>query len=357
MKFFSDFLQKYQRHLPAAALLAGLIWDSITLGRPDRLFDNAVLLFYLFVAGTFIVLMSRREHRGKERSFWFLLITQFSFGNLASGLLILYNVSATVSGNWIFLLLLSGFLIGNEVFQNRYDRLRFNTTVFYLLLLAYLALAIPVLLRSIDTWVFFVSGLTSLVVIGLFLFLLRYSAPLTFEVNKTALIRGILGVLVFFNVFYFFNLIPPVPLAAREVGIFHGVERLSSDTVSGHLYRVSYEKGKWYQFWKKSDTLMRMGTPGEAYCFSAVFAPSRLSTSLFHHWERYSETSKEWESVGRTGFLIMGGRDEGYRWYSTKTVAPGKWRCSVETARGSLLGRAQVTIEPGEPTEFVVDTR
>lgn len=357
MKFFSDFLQKYQRHLPAAALLAGLIWDSITLGRPDRLFDNAVLLFYLFVAGTFIVLMSRREHRGKERSFWFLLITQFAFGNLASGLLILYNVSATISGNWIFLLLLGGFLIGNEVFQNRYDRLRFNTTVFYLLLLAYTSLAVPVLLRSIDTWVFFISGLISLVVIGLFLFLLRYSAPRTFEVNKTALIRGILGVLVFFNVFYFFNLIPPVPLAAREVGIFHSVERLSSDTTSGHLYRVSYEKGKWYQFWKKSDTLMHVGTPGDAYCFSAVFAPSRLSTSLFHHWERYNEITEKWESASRVEFRILGGRDGGYRWYSEKTVSPGQWRCSVETERGSLLGRTEVTVVPGEPAELVVDTR
>ena len=343
--------------MPAAALLLGLIWDSITLGRPDRLFDNAVLLFYLFVAGTFIVLMSRREHRGKERSFWFLLITQFSFGNLASGLLILYNVSATISGNWIFLLLLGGFLIGNEVFQNRYDRLRFNTTVFYLLLLAYTSLAVPVLLRSIVTWVFFISGLISLVVIGLFLFLLRYSAPRTFEVNKTALIRGILGVLVFFNVFYFFNLIPPVPLAAREVGIFHSVERLSSDTTSGHLYRVSYEKGKWYQFWKKSDTLMHVGTPGDAYCFSAVFAPSRLSTSLFHHWERYNEITEKWESASRVEFRILGGRDGGYRWYSEKTVSPGQWRCSVETERGSLLGRTEVTVVPGEPAELVVDTR
>lgn len=361
MKNVLTFFRRYKKHFPAAALLAGLIWDSITLGRPDRLFDNAVLLFYLIVAGVCIALMSRREHRGEERSFWYLVVAQFAFGNLASGLLVLYNISGTISGNWVFLLLLAGFLIGNELIRGRYERLRFNTTIYYLFIFAYLVISIPVLLRTIAPWVFVFSGLASLAVIAAFLFILRRMAHGVFEANRRQLLIGIASVFILFNIFYYFNVIPPVPLAAREVGIVHHVERLSVQAglpEGGEaIYELTYEPAPWYRLWSEFSGTLHLGTPGQAYCFSAIFAPARLEAPIYHRWEQYSETAGEWQDSGRIEFPIVGGRDDGFRGYTVKTVAPGKWRCSVETERGSLLGRAEAVVVAGDPEELVTAKR
>lgn len=342
----------HKRHAPAAALVAGLLWDSATLGRPDELYGNLVLLFYILVSGVSIVLMSRREHRKREPSLWLLLVTQFSFGNLTSGLLVLYTASATFVGNWLFLLLLVALLIGSEVFRNQYERLRFNVAVYYLLVFSYLVLLVPVLARTIEAWTFLVSGVLSLAVISLFLFLLRTVAREAFSANRKQLVAGIAAVFIVFNIFYYFNVIPPVPLSAREVGIFHKVER------SGETYLVSYERGRWYEFWKRSDSGFHLGASGRAYCYSSIFAPADLSTPVYHVWEEYDAQLRAWKEREKISFPIHGGRDGGYRGYSIKTVDAGVWRCSVETERGAILGRTEVTVIPGAPVpELTVEVR
>ena len=167
-----SFVRKHRRHLPAAALAAGLIWDSITLNRPDQLFENVVLLFYLFLAGVGIVLLNRhRELFSPDAPLWQLLLVQFSFGNLASGLFILYGQSGTLVGNWPFLLLLAALLIGNEKLRTRYGLARFNIAIYYLLVFAYLILVVPILLGKIGAASFIASGIASLAVITGFLFL------------------------------------------------------------------------------------------------------------------------------------------------------------------------------------------
>lgn len=337
-----NFIKENKRHLPALALVFGLIWDSLTLGRPDQLYGNLVLLSYLLISGFCIILMTRRESLKKKPKLWLSLIIQFSFGNLAGGLLVLYIGSATLVGNWPFLLILIGLLIGNEIFKTRYERLRFNGVVYYLLILLYLILIIPVLFRSIASWTFLVSSLLSLVVISGFLYILKLIAKEVFIQNKKILTRSILIILITFGVLYYSNIIPPVPLAVRDIGIFYSVERV------GGNYLVMYEKGKWYEFWNKflnkSDSIIYLKDTNTASCFSAVFAPTELNTPIFHVWDKFNEDSGIWEEKGRFNFPITGGRIAGYRGYSEKTVTKGRWRCSVETERGALLGRVDVKV-------------
>ena len=350
-----NFIKENRRHLPALALVLGLIWDSFTLGRPDQLYGNLVLLSYLFISGFCIILMTRRESLKKKPKLWLSLIVQFSFGNLAGGLLVLYIGSATFVGNWPFLLILVGLLIGNEIFKTRYERLRFNTTVYYLLILLYSILVVPVFFRSIAPWTFLLSSLLSVVVIVGFLYVLKLIARDVFIQNKKILRRSIFAILITFAVLYYSNIIPPVPLAVRDIGIFNSVKRTGGD------YLITYEKKEWYEFWYKflneSDSTVYLKDTNTASCFSAIFAPTELKTPIFHVWDKFNNKTGEWEEKGRFNFPITGGRVDGYRGYSEKTVTEGKWRCSVETKRGALLGRAKVEVVNKSSSSYATEIR
>ncbi len=351
ISYVVDFVKKYKQHLPAVALVAGLVWDSITLGRPDQLYGNIVLLTYLLIAGFCIALMAHREVLKKKSKIWLSLIVQFAFGNLTGGLLVLYIGSATLAQNWPFLLILAGLLVGNEIFKSRYRRVQFNILVYYLLVFLYSILIVPVVFRSIESWTFLVSALLSIVVISLFLYIIRLVAKKVFKQSKKMFKIGIFSTLFIFSIFYYLNIIPPVPLAVRDVGIFHSVVR------SGGDYFVTYEEGAWYKFWWKSDSTIYLKNTNTASCFSSVFAPTELETPIFHVWEMYDKNSGMWEERGRFNFPIVGGRVDGYRGYSEKTITEGMWRCSVETERGALLGRVSIEAILDTPPEFVTDLR
>lgn len=199
-----------------------------------------------------------------------------------------------------------------------------------------------------------VSSIVSLVAIGLFSFLVYLFAPQRAEENKRALVVIIASIFIVFNVAYFANLIPPVPLALRDIGIYHSVERTSSD-----IYSVVYEEGKWYEPFKHSDDIFHLGESSSVFCFSSVFAPARLSAPIYHRWEYYDEESRAWTTTSRIPFVLSGGREKGFRGYSEiASIFPGKWRCSVETERGALIGRQTFRIVSGKAdVELVAETR
>ncbi|MEX0916949.1 MAG: DUF2914 domain-containing protein [Candidatus Paceibacterota bacterium] len=333
--FFHELFIKHRRHIPTLALMGGFLWDLVTLGGPDRIFDNVVFLFYLTLSAVFILLLARRKEQGKDYTpLWQLVVVQFSFGALASGLLILYGISGTLIKNWPFLAILAALFIGNEFLRGRYAQVRLNIALWYVFLFAYSALIVPVLLKSIEVSAFIISSLASVVVVIPFLLGIRSIAPSLFKENGRRIAGSVILVFFGFYAMYFTHIIPPVPLALKDIGIYHSVIR------EGNEYRVTYARPLWYEFWKNSDDVIhRTGNEGAA-CFSSVFAPSQLSARLFHRWEYYDKNAKEWTTSSRIFFSIVGGRDEGFRGYSTKQVIfPGKWRCSVETERGALIGR------------------
>jgi hypothetical protein len=288
---------------------------------------------------------SRGSTEGKLAPF-LPVILQFCFGSLSSGLLVLYFRSGTVAQSLLFFLILGALLVGNEFLKSRYAQFRFNIAIYYLLLFCYVALTVPVLLHAIGPLVFLVSGAVSIGLIVLFLWVLLLCA-------RTELVRhikpaGALVALVFivFNILYFLNFIPPVPLAMRELGIYHSVLKRSDGA-----YLALYEPSAWYQFWRDTSSTYTLGDPSTAlgvssvFCFSSVFAPADLEAPIYHKWEYKNPASGEWEVRSRVSFPISGGRSEGYRGFSVKTaLVPGEWRCNVETAQGSLIGRMGFTV-------------
>jgi hypothetical protein len=136
--------------------------------------------------------------------------------------------------------------------------------------------------------------------------------------------------------FYFLNWIPPVPLSLKHGGIYHAIKR------TGDQFELSFEK-QWYQFWKRSNTTFPADEP--IYCFTAVFAPVELNTTIYHHWHFRPNDTKPFSHVDRIPIKISGGREGGYRAYSIKQgLDPGDWRVDVETEDGRIIGRVAVTV-------------
>jgi hypothetical protein len=352
------FWRRHEHHLGVGALVIGFTFDLWIAKRPDSVADNLLLLTYLLVAGALIVILNLRETRRKEQTsaepLFFLLILQFCFGGLASNLLVLYGHSGTLAGSAVFVGLLGCLVLGNEYLRGRYVLLRFNVGVYYFLLLTYCIIATPTFIfHSLGTGVFLASGAISLVFIGVFLVFL-YSAVL-----RKAGGRGVTDVLIIiaaiFGIFsglYFLDIIPPVPLAMKSLGIYHSVLKRSDGT-----YIAIYEPVPWWEFWRDTSPRYTLTAGDSAFCFSSVFAPADLTAPIYHTWEYYNPATKDWEARSRLAFPISGGRSDGYRGFSVKAgLTPGEWRCDVETASGALIGRVSFTAVESSTTPTLSQT-
>jgi len=333
--------QRYERHIGLGAVYGGFTFDLILVNSPENIGDNVLLLGYLVLAAVIIVLLNMRSRAQMDREnrtepLVLLFILQFCFGGLASNLLILYGKSGTFAGSALFIGLLVAFIFGNEFLKNRYAQLQFNIAVYYFLVLTYLTIALPTfVLHAIGAKVFLISGAASLFVIGLFLAAIfvfvfkRKQARRMWEVSA-----WVGAIFLIFNGLYFLNIIPPVPLGLKDIGMYHTLVR------TGTNYTATYEAPAWYVFWRKTSTTYTAVSGTQAYCFSAVYAPSALSASVVHRWEKYDEVGKTWQTRSVVSFPINGGRENGYRGWSNKgDLVAGRWRCSVETTRGQLIGR------------------
>ena len=80
--------------------------------------------------------------------------------------------------------------------------------------------------------------------------------------------------------------------------------------------------------------------------YSSIFAPTTLTTTIVHHWQWYDPIQKTWITKATITYSIVGGRDGGYRGYSTVLVNEiGEWRVSIETLDGRRIARIPFTVE------------
>ena len=172
-----------------------------------------------------------------------------------------------------------------------------------------------------------------------FLFrLTSYLVPtIVSERGKVARVVG--SVFLLFNILYFTNAIPPLPLALKESGVYHKVEK------SGDIYALLAEPSHWYEVYLRYNSVFNRA-PGESvFVFSSVFAPTKLSTTVLHEWEYYDEKTSAWVRSGTFGFPITGGRTAviaGTRF--GENIEAGKWRVNVKTGNGLIIGRISFTI-------------
>jgi hypothetical protein len=338
----------YMRYISPLSLVAGFIADNLFLTRRvDLLLTNALLGFYLIVAALGILVINLIQ-TGRLRHPFYLkilpllpVVAQYAFGGLFSGYLSLYSRSAAISLSWIFVVGLVVLLLGNERFAHFYARFSVQVSIYFTALFSFLIFFLPVIFHKLGTLMFLLSGTSALLVVTLFLLGLFRLMPELKE-KQVRVARAIAVIYVLFNVLYFTGAIPPLPLALKDAGIYHGVARQADGS-----YAVIEEPVPWYEAFLRYNTTYHV-SPGEsAYAYSAVFAPSGLSVTIRHEWQRYDETAKQWKTTDVIVFPINGGRDGGYRGYSIKSnITPGEWRVNVITQYGQLIGQITFSVEP-----------
>lgn len=344
-----------KRHWLTIAFVAGFVTDLILLNQVDNIFDNLVLLFYvaLAMASVFLLYASVAGRLPEKANTFFRtytpLTTQYAFGGLMSGMLIFYGRSASLGDSWPFLLIIAVLIYLNETVSDKSGRLVLTLSMFFVGLFSYLVLIIPTFLGYMGAWVFVGSGLLSLLVMYGFLHALKLVIPNFLAMQMRVIVFTIGTIFVSLNFLYFLNIIPPIPLSIKDIGIYHSVVRFENGE-----YQLKYEDGSWWQFWKRSDTTFHPSSGGNVYCFTRVFTPTRLNTEVYHRWE-YKDPEEGWVTHARVHYPIFGGRDDGYRGYTQiGNFRDGTWRCTVETARGQVLGREKFEIDSTSPAEDLV---
>ena len=344
--------------MPAVFFFSGVAYDTLTLTRIDRLQDNLLLLIYLLLLGVLIVLTGRlgiepapdREQLTALSPFarWVLRVrpyypmaVQFLLGGLFSAYAIFYSQSATLTSTAIFFALLVLLLVGNEFLRDRLSSLRLLVSLYALVCFAFFTFFLPVMTGFMNAAIFLVgAGLSAAVTFRVVQLIYRNNPDRSQReaVGVTTPAFALIGLLVGF---YFLNWIPPVPLSLKFGGIYHEVKK------AGDRFELSFEK-QWYQVWKRSDTTFPTNEP--IYCFTAVFAPVALNTTVYHHWYFRANSDKPFTHADKIPIKIAGGREGGYRAYTFKQrLDPGDWRVDVETEDGRIVGRVSVRVEePGD---------
>ena len=338
---------KYERPASSVALIGGFVLDFLTLQRVDALWENSWIIFHLTVVATCIILLNRKKatsgtldiQENTKSHFWYVTAMQFSFGGLLSAFLLFYFRSSSFFVSWPFLLILALAFAANERLKQHIERTTFHISFFFLALYLFAIYIIPVLTHQMGPFMFALSGAACIVVFILFLSILQIVTGQMFLRGHPKLLFAIIGIFSCINILYVSNIMPPIPLSLKEGDIYHSIEK----DISGS-YVVLREKKTLSEYFSPYQLVHT--TPGVAlYAYSAVFSPTKLNTEIVHVWQRYDLEEKEWQTMSTIPLSLTGGRNGGYRTFSLKeNMTSGKWRVSVETPKGQVVGRLYFTV-------------
>jgi Protein of unknown function (DUF2914) len=335
----------HERHLSALAMAGGFAFDSYAFGRIDRVMTQAVFILYLVVSGTCIAVLHRRESRGdaaNPRLHTILVAaTQFALGALLSGFCVFYIRSASLGASWPFLLFMAAIFIGNEYFRAYASRLVFAALLFFFALYSYAILLVPLVLEQIGPRSFLISGGLAVAAFFLYMRAIAWLGHDRYRNARNQIAAGMVMITVLMNAFYFLKVFPPLPLVLTDAGIFHNAKR------TGNLFQVAAEPEP--PSWQALFGIFPVvhAEPGaKLYLYNAIFAPRGLRTQIVHEWQ-WQDAQHDWKTQQRVQVPIAGGREDGFRFYSTKTApAPGQWRVNIVTLDGRAIGRVRFSVLP-----------
>ena len=337
---FRNFIKRHEKYAPIIFFIGGFIFDTLTLGRIDRLYDLIVLCLHMTFLSITLYLYNLVDDGKWKNTFleqyeeYFPLAIQFFFGGLSSAYVVYFSRSVSLSKTAYFFIILVVLLFANEFLKKRISNKYLQFSVYYFISFTFFTFMVPVFIKEMNVQVFIFSGLVSLIsTLLLIIIIYRISPSTRAEIHLGKLIGIVLSIYALINVFYFLKLIPPVPLALNSGIVAHDIH------LENNKYVVTYETDEWYIFWRKH-RLKYIQKPNEdVYIFSSIFAPTDLEKSIFHRWLWHNDATDEWEIIEDIGYDITGGRDGGYRGYTYKNnLKQGMWKGEVLTKEELVLG-------------------
>ena len=373
--FRRQYQYKYRKFIPATFFFAGFAWDAFSLGQSAGIIDLMLLILYVSLAALILLWVARykiahdrirsldeyapqytleKDESVQTKAPYMLL--QFIYGSLLSALFVLYFISAGALGAIIWTLIIGGLLITNEYLEDDYKRFTLNWAMLGLCSILVLNFILPTLVGSISAVWFYLSTLlgTSCVV------LLKRFAEQQYRVSLTAIdqslyvnlapskqrlgrIQPTLLIGMFMIIVYQMNIIPPVPLVKRDMQVGLDLQRIQNGRYKT-TYQISQQKASIWEFWHKTTNMILVADDDKVFCLSMIFAPSGLSVRLIHRWEY--ETKQGWRLISKQGFVLSGGRSQGFRGFTAKqNLRIGHWRVLVETETQQTVGSYDFYVE------------
>lgn len=368
----------WRRAEPFAAVgffVAGFAWDALTLVRVDRLADNLLLGAYLLALGPLLVLEHRLATvphawpRLARHAPWVTYGAQFLFGSLFSAFVVLFAKSASTWSSMAYLVALTALMVLNEFLHDLLRTERLRVVLYWLAWCSFLEIAVPVTTGWPGPGLFVVAAVGAMgpaMAVAASMYVGLPGEALVDEATdaarrahpRRAMLRShalsLLGAAGLLGVLDLAGVIPPVPFALLEVGIFHDVEpRVEPDptgTRRALRYHLTHEADPWpWPLGADDDRTFRWREGDAVHCFTAVFAPRGMELALFHRWQRHDPSDGTWVTTDRIpvtrSALLRGGAERGFRTYSRKRhVQPGAWRVIVELDDGRSLGHVDLDI-------------
>ncbi len=342
-----SFQKRHESTLEVLFFIGGFAFDALMVTEPDDLFaivQQAVYLFAIAALIHFELLFRLHKWRpgpqlNKVWNFRNLLL-HFLLGTLLNIYSIFYIKSASFLNSLVFLILMTGFVLANELPIIKKSKVSFKTGLYTICLFSYISILYPILLGFVGWTPFWLSVLTTLLILYFQTKILSLHLP-----DRKTLVQALLtpsfSILGIFIVFYSLGWIPPVPLSVKEQGIYHLVEKKNGE------YLLSTEK-IWWKFWQSGDQEFKAQPGDKIYFYLQIYSPARFSDQIYIHWS-FKNSKNQWESSDRIPINIVGGRKEGYRGYAIKAnYQPGPWRVQVETAHGQEISRLHFDVIPEE---------
>ena len=204
-------------------------------------------------------------------------LVHFLMGALLNLYAIFYFKSSSLLVSCGFLGVIVVVLLANEVRRVKSLGLPFKFALLSLCLLSFSAYLVPMLIGAIGLWIFLLSMLVGSVPLLLAAWRIRSAAPEKFPLARRQILVPLGCVVIGFLTFYFFRLIPPVPLSIPFIGVYHQVER----TPDG--YRLSHERASW-RVWHNGDQNF-LAQPGDrVYVYFRIFSPSGFQDQVQMRW-------------------------------------------------------------------------
>lgn len=329
----------HERIASSVFLVFGFVFNILTLKRVDLFWENFWIIAHIVIVGVLIFLIQYEEKRGEEKSrmhFWYLSAMQFLFGGIFSTYLVFYFRSGDLFASLPFYLLLAIAFAANESFKKHSARLGFQIAMFFMSVYMFAIFILPVITHKISSLIFILSGVLSVIVVGVFTEIL-----FRFVVKKEKKFRHqlsgiIIGIFIVVNGLYFSNLIPPIPFSMRDGGVYHQVSRAEDGS-----YRIVDESRSWVDDMTLYQLIHVTNNP--VYAFSAIFSPPGFMTEVVHEWQSYDKKKNEWITKSTIHLPVIGGREGGFRTYSRiNSITPGLWRVNIETPDGHTIDRIRI---------------
>ncbi|HEY8279440.1 MAG TPA: DUF2914 domain-containing protein [Bdellovibrionota bacterium] len=347
---FRHYHEQHERKLEAIFFCAGFIFDIIaTAEGVDHMLMIVQQIIYLFLIGVILYVDTLREAYPTDHfsprleRLWSYrgLLLHFCLGTLMNIYSIFFLMSASFFSSIVFVLLLFAALILNEMKAVRARGVDVKVALYVICLFCFFSLMMPLAFGRVGLLPFFCSFLATLAVV--FLFFKRLRKRMGPEgLRRKILVPG-LSVCVIFLGLYLAGLIPPVPLSAKKLGVYHAIEKEGDDYVLHH-------ERPWWKFWQRGDQNF-VARPGDRiYFFAAISSPARFADTVYVHWY-FHDARHGWNPTDRIPLRISGGRKEGFRGFTTKQnfdYGDGSWRVSVETEDEREIGRMYFDVTKAE---------